>query len=127
MGRITRRYTYELCRKNFIGPGLDVPAPDYGTGEREMAWILDTYRQLNSDLNAEACVTGKPDSQGGIRGRTSATGRGTYFGIREACSNGEDMQQIGVEPGLEGRKFIVPGLGDDGCDAEQKMSEGGAS
>jgi hypothetical protein len=67
--RITRRYTYELIRKNFIGPGSDVPAPDYGTGEAEMAWIMDTYRQLNPEINAEGCVTGKPISQGGIRGR----------------------------------------------------------
>lgn len=124
--RITRRYTYELCRKNFIGPGLDVPAPDYGTGEREMAWILDTYRQLNSDLNAEACVTGKPVSQGGIRGRTSATGRGIYFGIREACSNVEDMKQLGLEPGLEGKTFIVQGLGNVGYHAAQNLIEGGA-
>ena len=60
--RITRRYTYELIKKDFIGPDSDVSAPDYATGPREMAWILDTYRQLKPGLDAEACVTGKPVS-----------------------------------------------------------------
>jgi glutamate dehydrogenase (NAD(P)+) len=74
--RITRRYTYELIKKNFIGPAVDVPAPDYGTSSREMGWILDTYRQFSNDLNAEGCVTGKPIQQAGVRGRTEATGMG---------------------------------------------------
>lgn len=124
--RITRRYTFELIRKNFIGPGSDVPAPDYGTGEKEMGWIMDTYRQLNPELNAEACVTGKPIPQGGIRGRTEATGRGVYFGIREACENKEDMKALGLEPGLEGKTFIVQGLGNVGFHAAKYMIEGGA-
>lgn len=124
--RITRRYTFELIRKNFIGPGSDVPAPDYGTGEKEMGWIMDTYRQLNPELNAEACVTGKPIPQGGIRGRTEATGRGVYFGIREACENKEDMKALGLEPGLEGKTFVVQGLGNVGFHAAKYMIEGGA-
>jgi glutamate dehydrogenase (NAD(P)+) len=124
--RITRRYTFELIRKNFIGPGSDVPAPDYGTGEKEMGWIMDTFRQLNPELNAEACVTGKPIPQGGIRGRTEATGRGVYFGIREACENKEDMKALGLEPGLEGKTFIVQGLGNVGFHAAKYMIEGGA-
>lgn len=124
--RITRRYTYELLKKDFLGPGSDVPAPDYGTGAREMGWILDTYRQLKSDLNAEACVTGKPIPQGGVRGRTEATGRGVYFGIREACQNKEDMEELGLEPGLEGKTFIIQGLGNVGYHAAKYMCEGGA-
>lgn len=124
--RITRRYTYELIKKDFIGPGVDVPAPDYGTGAREMGWIMDTYRQLKGGINAEACVTGKPIPQGGIRGRTEATGRGVYFGIREACRNREDMKAIGLEPGLEGKTFIMQGLGNVGFHAAKYLSEGGA-
>jgi len=85
---ITRRYTSELIKKNFIGPGIDVPAPDYGTSGREMAWIADTYAAFNpGQIDAIGCVTGKPISQGGIRGRTAATGKGVYFGVREAVSN----------------------------------------
>lgn len=124
--RITRRYTFELIKKDFIGPGSDVPAPDYGTGAREMGWILDTYRQLTSNINAEACVTGKPIPQGGIRGRTEATGRGVYFGVREACQNKEDMKELGLERGLEGKTFIIQGLGNVGYHAAKYLSEGGA-
>lgn len=124
--RITRRYTYELIKKDFLGPGSDVPAPDYGTGAREMGWILDTYRQLKSDLNAEACVTGKPIPQGGVRGRTEATGRGVFFGIRQACQNKEDMKELGLEAGLEGKTFVIQGLGNVGYYAAKYMIEGGA-
>lgn len=124
--RITRRYTYELIKKDFLGPGSDVPAPDYGTGAREMGWILDTYRQLKSDINAEACVTGKPIPQGGVRGRTEATGRGVYFGIREACENKNDMNDLGLAPGIEGKTFVIQGLGNVGYHAAKYMIEGGA-
>ncbi len=125
--RITRRYTYELIRKNFIGPGVDVPAPDLGTGPREMAWIADTYMATTSgDLNALGCVTGKPVGQGGIWGRTEATGRGVYFGVREACQNAADMKAIGLTPGLAGKRVIVQGLGNVGYHAAKFLSEGGA-
>ncbi len=125
--RITRRYTYELTRKNFIGPGIDVPAPDYGTGAKEMAWILDTYNSLTTDpLDSLACVTGKPIGQGGIRGRTEATGLGVFYGIRETCSFAEDMEAIGLSPGVEGKTFIVQGLGNVGYHAAKFMTENGA-
>ncbi len=126
--RITRRYTFELVRKNFIGPGVDVPAPDYGTGPSEMAWIVDTYTTLSGgDLNAMACVTGKPVTQGGIRGRLEATGRGVYFGIREACAQADDMKAIGLETGLEGKRVVVQGLGNVGYHAAKFLQEAGTT
>jgi glutamate dehydrogenase (NAD(P)+) len=126
--RLTRRYTYELIKKNFIGPGVDVPAPDYGTGPREMAWIVDTYNAMASgQLDSIACVTGKPVTQGGVRGRIEATGRGVYFGIREACNFAEDMRQLGLSPGLAGKTVVVQGLGNVGYHAGKFLQEGGAT
>jgi len=124
---ITRRYTSELIRKNFIGPGVDVPAPDYGTSSREMAWIADTYAAFNpGQIDASGCVTGKPISQGGIRGRTSATGKGVYFGIREAVNNPEDMKKLGLPTGLEGKKVVIQGLGNVGYYTAKFLQEAGA-
>ncbi len=125
--RITRRYAFELVRKNFIGPGVDVPAPDFGTGPREMAWIADTYMSMTAgELNSLGCVTGKPLAQGGIRGRLEATGRGVFFGIREACDQADDMKELGLEPGIEGKRVIVQGLGNVGYHAAKFLSEAGA-
>ena len=125
--RITRRYTAELVKKNFIGPSVDVPAPDYGTGAREMAWIADTYYQLNPDAaDPEGCVTGKPVALGGIRGRTEATGRGVYYATREAVSVKEDMKKLGLAVGLEGKKVIVQGMGNVGYHAANFLQEAGA-
>lgn len=125
--RITRRYTFELVRKNYIGPGIDVPAPDFGTGPREMAWIADTYAQIRSDdLNALGCVTGKPVQLGGIRGRTEATGRGVFYGVREACDVAADMKALGLTPGLAGKRVVVQGLGNVGYHAAKFLIEGGA-
>jgi glutamate dehydrogenase (NAD(P)+) len=116
--RITRRYTTELIKKNFIGPGVDVPAPDYGTGAREMSWIADTYAAFHpGQIDALGCVTGKPVSQGGVRGRLEATGRGVFFGLLEACSYEEDMREIGLTKGLEGKRIVVQGLGNVGFHA----------
>jgi glutamate dehydrogenase (NAD(P)+) len=125
--RITRRYTHELIRKQFIGPGIDVPAPDYGTSEREMAWIVDTYQQLNPGaLDALACVTGKPIAEGGVRGRREATGRGLFFALREACGVAEDMASLGLSPGLEGKRVVVQGFGNVGFHVAKFCHEAGA-
>ncbi len=124
--RITRRYTTELIRKNFIGPGIDVPAPDYGTGSREMAWIADTYATFNNgNIDAAACVTGKPERQNGIKGRTEATGRGVYYGLREACSKEKDMKGLGLTTGMAGKTMVVQGLGNVGYHAARISIEEG--
>ena len=124
---ITRRYTTELIRRKFIGPAVDVPAPDYGTGGREMAWIYDTYRSFHpDDINAAGCVTGKPVSQNGVRGRTEATGRGVFYGIREACNQPDLMEQLGLSVGIEGKTMVVQGLGNVGSHtATISQDEGG--
>ena len=125
--RITRRYTHELDRKKFIGPGIDVPAPDYGTGEREMSWIADTYGQLHTgELEALACVTGKPVTEGGIHGRREATGRGLMYGLSEACRSAEDMRALGLPVGLEGKRLVVQGLGNVGYHTAKFCREQGA-
>ncbi len=126
MERITRRYTSELIKKNFIGPGIDVPAPDYGSSEREMAWIADTYATFYpSEMNALACVTGKPISQGGIRGRKEATGLGVYYGIREALNIEEDCAKWGMTTGMAGKTFVIQGFGNVGFHSAKFIHEGG--
>jgi glutamate dehydrogenase (NAD(P)+) len=125
--KITRRYTAELVKKNFIGPGTDVPAPDYGTGEREMAWIVDTYASLRpGEIDAAGCVTGKPVTQGGVRGRREATGMGIFFGIREVCSMPDVMEKLGLSTGIEGKRVIVQGLGNVGYHAAKYFQQAGA-
>lgn len=125
--KITRRYTSELVKKNFIGPGIDVPAPDYGTGEREMAWIVDTYQSLKpGEIDSAGCVTGKPITQGGVRGRKEATGLGVFFGIREVCNMPEVMAKLGLPLGVEGKKVIVQGLGNVGYHSAKFFREHGA-
>jgi glutamate dehydrogenase (NAD(P)+) len=125
--KITRRYAAELVKKNFIGAGVDVPAPDYGTGAREMGWIADTYATLNpSDINALGCVTGKPVSQGGVNGRTEATGLGIFYGIREVVNVAEDMKKIGLTTGIEGKRVVVQGLGNVGYHAAKFFAASGA-
>jgi glutamate dehydrogenase (NAD(P)+) len=124
---VTRRYTTELVKKNFIGPGIDVPAPDFGTGEREMAWILDTYMTLRpGEIDGYACVTGKPVSQNGIHGRTEATGRGVVYALNEVCSYEDDMKGLGLTKGLEGKRVIVQGLGNVGYHTARIIRKYGA-
>ncbi|HMO62063.1 MAG TPA: Glu/Leu/Phe/Val dehydrogenase [Ferruginibacter sp.] len=125
--KITRRYTSELVKKNFIGPGIDVPAPDYGTGEREMAWIVDTYQSLRpGEIDAAGCVTGKPVTQGGVRGRKEATGLGVFYGIREVCSMPDVMKKLGLHTGIQGKTVVIQGLGNVGYHTAKYFRENGA-
>ena len=121
---ITRRFTQELDKRGFIGPGLNVPAPDMGTGQQMMSWIADEYQRLHPrDINARGCVTGKPVHFGGIQGRTEATGRGVQFGLREFFRNAEDVASTGMEGNLEGKSIIVQGLGNVGYHAAKFLQE----
>jgi glutamate dehydrogenase (NAD(P)+) len=125
--KITRRYTAELIKKNFIGPGTDVPAPDYGTGEREMAWILDTYSAMHpGEIDSAGCVTGKPVTQGGVRGRREATGLGVFFGLREVCNMPDVMKRLGLTVGVEGKRVVVQGLGNVGYHSAKFFQDAGA-
>ena len=121
---ITRRFTQELSKRNLISPGLNVPAPDMGTGGREMAWMADEYRQINpTDINGFGCVTGKPVEMGGIHGRTEATGRGVQYGLQEFFRHPEDVKHANMEGGLEGKRMVVQGLGNVGFHAAKFLSE----
>ena len=121
--RITRRFAQELAKRDLIHPSQNVPAPDVGTGEREMAWMADEYRRLNpTDLNAWSCDTGKPVSKGGIAGRTEATGRGVQFALRAFFDNENDLKKTGLSSGLKGKRIIVQGLGNVGFHAALFLS-----
>ncbi len=121
---ITRRFTQELDKRGFIGPGLNVPAPDMGTGQQMMAWMADEYQRLHPrDINARGCVTGKPVHFGGIQGRTEATGRGVQYGLREFFRNPDDVKVAGLEGTLEGKRIIVQGLGNVGYHAAKFFEE----
>ena len=121
---ITRRFAYELIKRDLINPSQNVPAPDMGTGEREMAWIADQYARMNTtDINAKACVTGKPLNAGGIAGRVEATGRGVQYALREFFRDESGMQKAGLTGGLEGKRVVVQGLGNVGYHATKFLSE----
>ena len=122
--RITRRFAYELAKRDLIHPSQNVPAPDMGTGEREMAWIADQYARMNTtDINAKACVTGKPLNAGGIAGRVEATGRGVQYALQEFFRDPEGMKKANMTGSLEGKRVIVQGLGNVGYHAAKFLSE----
>lgn len=122
--KITRRFTQELARRNLIGPGQNVPAPDVGTGEREMAWIADEYvRHAQNDVDARACVTGKPLGRGGIDGRTEATGRGVQYAIQAFYKDNAMLEKYGYEGALRDKRIVVQGFGNVGYHAVKFLSE----
>ncbi|WP_170513174.1 Glu/Leu/Phe/Val family dehydrogenase [Ruegeria atlantica] len=122
--QITRRFAYELAKRDLINPSQNVPAPDMGTGEREMAWIADQFARMNTtDINARACVTGKPLNAGGIAGRVEATGRGIQYALREFFRHPEDVQKAGLSGKLDGKRVVVQGLGNVGYHAAKFLSE----
>jgi len=124
MEQITRRFAYELIKRDLINPSQNVPAPDMGTGEREMAWIVDQYRRMNTtDINAAACVTGKPINSGGIQGRVEATGRGVQYALREFFRYDEDKAKANLTGKLKDKNVIVQGLGNVGYHAAKFVSE----
>ena len=124
MERITRRFARDLAKRGFLNPALNVPAPDMGTGQREMAWIADAFKQLYpADINYQACVTGKPVRHGGIQGRVEATGRGVVYVLREFFRSAEEVKQAGLQPGLGGKRVVVQGLGNVGYHAARLLDE----
>ncbi|MEM7330010.1 MAG: Glu/Leu/Phe/Val dehydrogenase [Pseudomonadota bacterium] len=122
--KITRRFAYELIKRDLINPSQNVPAPDMGTGAREMAWMADEYRRMNpTDINARACVTGKPLNAGGIAGRTEATGRGVQYALQEFFRHPDDVEAAGLSGDLTGKRVVVQGLGNVGYHAAKFLSE----
>ncbi len=122
--QITRRFAYELAKRDLINPSQNVPAPDMGTGEREMAWMADQYARMNTtDINARACVTGKPLNAGGISGRVEATGRGIQYALREFFRHPEDIAKAGLSGKLDGKRVVVQGLGNVGYHAAKFLAE----
>jgi glutamate dehydrogenase (NAD(P)+) len=121
---ITRRFAYELIKRDLINPAQNVPAPDMGTSGREMAWIADQYQRMNTtDINARACVTGKPLNAGGIHGRVEATGRGVQYALREFFRHPEDVGKACLSGTLDGKRVVVQGLGNVGYHAAKFLDE----
>ena len=123
--RITRRYTFELIKKQYIGPGTSILSPGYGTTTKEMGWILDTFQSFREELDNEASVTGKPVEQAGLLGYNAAVGKGVYFALCRICEQRENMKSLGLDPGIEGKKIAVQGFGFVGYHVAKSFVEAG--
>ena len=122
--KITRRFAQELIKRDLIHPAQNVPAPDVGTGADEMAWIADEYRRIHpTDINALACVTGKPTQKGGLVGRSEATGRGVQYIIREFFRHEDDCIKAGFKGSLKDKRVAIQGLGNVGYHAAKFLQE----
>ena len=119
---ITKAFASKLINKGFISPALNVPAPDVGTSEREMEWILETYKTLKpDDINYRGCVTGKPLHRGGIAGRTEATGRGIEEVVREIFRHEDIVKEAGLKNELKDNEIIVQGFGNVGSNLAKHL------
>ena len=122
--KITRRFAQELIKRDLIHPAQNVPAPDVGTSAEEMAWIADEYRRIHpTDINALACVTGKPTTKGGLVGRSEATGRGVQYIIKEFFRHEDDCLEAGFKGGLKDKEISIQGLGNVGYHAAKFLQE----
>ena len=123
MKAVSRRFARELIDKGYLSPAKNVPAPDMGTGPREMGWMVDTYRKMYpDDINYLGCITGKPVEHGGVRGRNEATGRGVQYALREFFRHPKEVKRAKLEGSLNGKRIIVQGLGNVGYHAAHFLS-----
>ena len=121
---IVHQFTIELARRDFINPATNVPAPDFGTSAREMAWIADAYKTLfPDDVNRDACVTGKPLDRGGVPGRTEATGKGVQYALQEFFRHADLVASAGLSDGLASQRIVIQGLGNVGYHTAKYLSE----
>ena len=125
---MTRQYAIKLAKKNSIGAAVDVPGPDVGTSHREMSWMKSTYQSYYGyeDINADAVTTGKSRNVGGISGRTESTGLGVFYCTRQILADARVTKNLGVAPGIKGKKFILQGFGNVGYWASKFFIEEGA-
>ena len=124
---ITKKFARELIRRGYLSPARDVPAPDMGTSQREMGWILDAYKSLcPDDINHAACVTGKSIDHGGIKGRLEATGRGVCEALKEFFRHSKELIHHNIDGKLSDQEIIVQGFGNVGLYSAKALFENGA-
>ena len=125
--KITKKFARELIRKGYLSPARDVPAPDMGTSQREMGWILDAYKSLRpDDINHAACVTGKSTDHGGIKGRLEATGRGVCEALKEFFRHSNELTKHGIDGTLSDQTIIIQGFGNVGLNSAKALYDNGA-